>query len=541
MNNLAVKNGLFPKSLSANAGRSEIGRVKVALAPGKGFLDWLKLTTGKVLAKRQHPVDHIELAKHDKINDCWVLLFGDVYDVTQYLDFHPGGVPELMRAAGRDATSLFNETHAWVNYQSMLKACRVGQFIGDASKLPACLPPTNLKDPNLLGPSSSFSTIFKDNTSELFGTKIIPTENGLKIKNDEWQDLRLENVVVSLESRKIQTAITTSGDELSSEIQVLRILVKHFWKAGMEFEFESSNLLKNQNFEVDAFKSQVEVKFLNVTFEQDFREIFDENKVKVTRSPGVSYHKCEVNAINRLNHNTLVYSLRIPNNIHYGIAMGHHVSVKVRKGNSVLYRPYTPIRAHCGHNDPKRIDLMIKIYPDGVCTPSLEKLKPGDCLEISDPIGNKKFEDWVKYADELYLIAGGTGITPMVDILDLRKEWRGKNYTCALIFNKTQDDTPTGEQAQEFGWILSEWAKNFDGDEQFQILNILSETPLKESESYHTGRVSSELIRNVARIPDCTNSRRKAFICGPDGFMIEAKRALENLGLTADDIHIFQG
>lgn len=57
-----------------------------------------------------------------------------VYDVTKYIEYHPGGIPELMRAAGTDASDLFNQYHAWVNYQSMLKACLVGPFRGSASK-----------------------------------------------------------------------------------------------------------------------------------------------------------------------------------------------------------------------------------------------------------------------------------------------------------------------------------------------------------------------------------------------------------------------
>lgn len=39
-----------------------------------------------------------------------------------------------MRAAGRDATQLFNEIHSWVNYRSMLKSCIVGPFNGDRQK-----------------------------------------------------------------------------------------------------------------------------------------------------------------------------------------------------------------------------------------------------------------------------------------------------------------------------------------------------------------------------------------------------------------------
>lgn len=29
--------------------------------------------------------------------------------MTSYLDFHPGGIEELMRGAGKDATALFDE------------------------------------------------------------------------------------------------------------------------------------------------------------------------------------------------------------------------------------------------------------------------------------------------------------------------------------------------------------------------------------------------------------------------------------------------
>ena len=40
---------------------------------------------------------------------CMSLLTGRVYNITPYMDFHPGGVPELMRAAGKDGTKLFDE------------------------------------------------------------------------------------------------------------------------------------------------------------------------------------------------------------------------------------------------------------------------------------------------------------------------------------------------------------------------------------------------------------------------------------------------
>ena len=49
-----------------------------------------------------------------------------VYNITPYMRFHPGGVAQLKRGAGIDSTSLFNKYHAWVNADMMLENCLVG-------------------------------------------------------------------------------------------------------------------------------------------------------------------------------------------------------------------------------------------------------------------------------------------------------------------------------------------------------------------------------------------------------------------------------
>ena len=45
----------------------------------------------------------------DALAFCTFLLSGKVYNITPYADFHPGGIPELMRGAGKDGTTLFDE------------------------------------------------------------------------------------------------------------------------------------------------------------------------------------------------------------------------------------------------------------------------------------------------------------------------------------------------------------------------------------------------------------------------------------------------
>ena len=45
-----------------------------------------------------------EVAQHKKIGDCWIILHGEVYDVTKWLARHPGGARIVMHYAGEDAT-----------------------------------------------------------------------------------------------------------------------------------------------------------------------------------------------------------------------------------------------------------------------------------------------------------------------------------------------------------------------------------------------------------------------------------------------------
>lgn len=52
-----------------------------------------------------------EVAKHVTDTDCWVILHEKVYDVTDFLDDHPGGKKAIMIYAGKDATKEFDMLH----------------------------------------------------------------------------------------------------------------------------------------------------------------------------------------------------------------------------------------------------------------------------------------------------------------------------------------------------------------------------------------------------------------------------------------------
>ena len=56
-----------------------------------------------------------------------------MYNLTPYLDFHPGGLDQLIRGAGKigEGEKLFVETHPWVSWEGILGECLVGILVGE--------------------------------------------------------------------------------------------------------------------------------------------------------------------------------------------------------------------------------------------------------------------------------------------------------------------------------------------------------------------------------------------------------------------------
>ncbi|KAL2200462.1 FMN-dependent dehydrogenase-domain-containing protein [Corynascus similis CBS 632.67] len=57
------------------------------------------------------PLTGVEVAKHNKSDDCWVIVHGRAYDVTEFLPEHPGGTKIILKYAGKDATEEFEPIH----------------------------------------------------------------------------------------------------------------------------------------------------------------------------------------------------------------------------------------------------------------------------------------------------------------------------------------------------------------------------------------------------------------------------------------------
>jgi len=85
-------------------------------------------------SQRQKKLDYIgditreELSKHNKVEDCWVSFQGFVYNMSSYLEMHPGGVERIMNCAGGDMTEDYMNRHRWVS-PNLFEKLKIGKLV----------------------------------------------------------------------------------------------------------------------------------------------------------------------------------------------------------------------------------------------------------------------------------------------------------------------------------------------------------------------------------------------------------------------------
>ncbi|KAG9126364.1 Cytochrome b2, mitochondrial precursor [Ceratobasidium sp. 392] len=97
--------------------------------------------SGHAKSKTQTPqaeqqISYNEVQKHNKRDDCWIVIRGQVYNVTEFIPKHPGGDKPIVANAGKDVTEIFESIHAKGLLEKMLKP---SQHVGtlDPSTAPA--------------------------------------------------------------------------------------------------------------------------------------------------------------------------------------------------------------------------------------------------------------------------------------------------------------------------------------------------------------------------------------------------------------------
>uniref|UniRef100_A0A3Q2X7H3 Cytochrome b5 reductase 4 n=1 Tax=Hippocampus comes TaxID=109280 RepID=A0A3Q2X7H3_HIPCM len=485
------------------------GRTKVALKPGHSLMDWIRYSkSGKDLTGlrgRLIEVTHEELQKHNTRNDCWTCIRGMVYNVTPYMDYHPGGEDELMKAAGIDGTDLFDQVHRWVNYESMLKECLVGRM---ATK--------HLQQGN------------KITTSTHLFVYAVPIMCCL-YRYDWFQTATTVHLVIYTQ-RKIPNSGCTVVDLEAGVLRVEVLLGKMSYMVHLRLsENVDGDIAVNTAFAVGkiqlTIRKQAEGKWSSLGEPLEFHNTFLSKKDRA-----LFFRDCVLVSKTEVNHNTRVFQLQLPRGTVMHVPVGKHVYLKSLIQGTEAVRPYTPVDQSLSvvpdtSSEKTGLYLMIKVYPDGLLTQHLNGLHIGDHVSVSGPEGTFSLRP-LRDTTVLYLLAAGTGFTPMSRLIRVAlHESFAIRKTQLLFFNRREED------------IL--WRRELDEltaqDERFQVEHILSEPC--ESWTGRKGRVDDTIIKDFLSRPQ--GSKCYVCVCGPTLFTEQTIRYQQ--GFSEEEIHAFQG
>ncbi|KAL0474313.1 NADH-cytochrome b5 reductase [Neurospora intermedia] len=239
-----------------------------------------------------------------------------------------------------------------------------------------------------------------------------------------------------------------------------------------------------------------------------------------------------------VNHNTKRLRFRLPED---DMVSGLHVAsailtkFKPIDAEKAVLRPYTPISDESAQG---YIDLLVKKYEGGPMSTYLHDMAPGQRLDIKGPLPKYPWE--ANKHKHIALVAGGTGITPMYQLI-------------RAIFNNPDDKTKVtlvfGNVSEEDVLLKHELATIENHyPQRFRAFYVLDNPP--KEWAGHKGYINKDLLKTV--LPEPKNEDIKIFVCGPPGMMNsisgnkksprdqgELTGILKELGYSPDQVYKF--
>ncbi|ORZ31098.1 NADH-cytochrome b5 reductase [Catenaria anguillulae PL171] len=245
----------------------------------------------------------------------------------------------------------------------------------------------------------------------------------------------------------------------------------------------------------------------------------------------------KVREIQPISHNTALYRFELPHPEQtIGMPTTSFVLTKFTPAGSdkPVVRPYTPTNT----DDAKgHFDLVVKTYPNGAMSSHIASLKPGDTLEVKGPI--VKYPLAENQHKEIAMIAGGTGITPMLQIINkVLRNPADKTKLTLLFGNISEKDVLLKDH-------IDALVKQHPG--RLNVVYTIDKADNPAEWKGETGHINKDKIKKY--IPAPTAENVKVFVCGPPGMLkaISGSKApdfsqgeldglLKELGYTKDQV-----
>lgn len=208
------------------------------------------------------------------------------------------------------------------------------------------------------------------------------------------------------------------------------------------------------------------------------------------------------------NHNTAKFIFELPNNEAASSPVASCLVVRASdpqaltdaKGNPIV-RPYTPISAP---DEKGVLTLLVKKYDNGNASKFIHGMKEGETLAIKGPI--PKFPYQINEFDQVALIGGGSGITPLYQVLTHALSDKANKTKFKLLFsNVTSKDILLRE---ELDALQKKYPENLD-------IVYLVDKP-EGGWKGPTGFITSDTIKKHVA-PPTLKDKVKIFVCGPPG------------------------
>jgi nitrate reductase (NAD(P)H) len=224
-----------------------------------------------------------------------------------------------------------------------------------------------------------------------------------------------------------------------------------------------------------------------------------------------------------------------------GLPVGKHVYVCASIGGKLCMRAYTPTSSveAVGH-----VELLIKIYlkdedpkypGGGLMSQYLDSLPLGAAIDIKGPVGHIEYAGRGtftvggerRFARRLAMVAGGTGITPVYQVIQavLRDQPDDGTEMHLVYANRTEDDMLLREE-------IDRWAAAHPA--RLKVWYVVSKVARPEDTwEYGVGRVDERVLRE--HLPLGGDGETLALVCGPPA-MIECtvRPGLEKMGYDLD-------
>jgi len=194
-----------------------------------------------------------------------------------------------------------------------------------------------------------------------------------------------------------------------------------------------------------------------------------------------------------------------------GHRAGQHVDIRLTAEDGYqAQRSYSIASAP----DGTRIELTVERLDDGEVSPYLtEELRPGDQIELRGPVGG--YFVWEpSQGGPLLLVAGGSGIVPLMAMIRLRAAAGSDADTRLLSSSRSWDDVIYRD---ELGRV------NGGG---IRVVHTLTRSQPSDWTGYRR-RVDAEMLAEVGPSPA---ERPRVYVCGPTPFVETVAAALVQLG-----------